>query len=169
MKPVYSNITYATGLHEGGMCMLFLLPKEWATSDPVIDFNTNKVLIPITVEALKEWIRVDVVKDTLEYIEKPKSNAAGVYYEITTGGLVNFHEPYFMQLLETLRYHEFIVITLDKRNQYRIIGNRTNGMLLQISHDEDAGNGGTSRTSLSLSMDVEKLPPYTIPISVSVS
>jgi len=169
MKPVYHNITPVTGPHIGGMCKLFLLPKEWAANDPVIDFNTNKVLTDLPVISGKTWLEVELVSDTLEYGEKPKTNANGDYYEISTGGLLNFHDADLLQLLETLRYHEFLVIAQDKKNQKRLIGNRTNGMLLQIGYDEDATNGGTSRVSISLTIDLESKPPYTNEVSFSVS
>lgn len=168
MKQVYSNITPSRNVHTGGIFNLQVVPREWVTNEIEIDFTTNTILTPLILEEGREWLTLQLVEDSLSYSEKPKSNAAGSYYEISTGGLLNYHDADLLQLLETLRYHEFIVLTKDKRKQYRLVGTITNGMILQITHDEDEQNGGTSRTGFSFAIDLEKLPPYYV-VSASSS
>jgi hypothetical protein len=169
MKPVYSNITPARTVHIGGIFNLQVVPREWLQSAPVIDFNTNTVLTPVVLQEDREWLTLQLVEDSLSYGEKPKSNANGSYYEVSTGGLLNYHDAELLQLMETLRYHEFIVVTKDKRKQYRIVGGIDNGMILQFTHDEDEQNGGTSRSGFSFTMDLEKSPPYYVVSSGSSS
>lgn len=169
MKPVYDHLQPATAVHQGGIFNLKVAPREWITTAPVIDFNSNTILTPVVFAEDRDWLTLQLVHDSLSYSEKPKTNSNGSYYEISTGGLLNYHDADLLQLLETLRYHEFMVLTMDKRKQYRLVGNLVNGMILQITHDEDEQNGGTSKTALSFSMEIEKAPPYYVVSASSAS
>lgn len=169
MKPVYSNVIPQRGPHIGGAVKLHLLPKEWLTADPVIDFSTNIVVTPLTLLSGKGFLTLDLVEDTLEYDEVPKSNAAGTYYEIQVSGVLNYIDAELLQLFETWRYHEFVVKTMDRNRQWRIIGNTENGMLFTWGSGQRSENGGTAQTTITLKMEVEKAPPYATVSSSSSS
>src|SRR5881392_728476 len=113
MKQVYGNIAFTTGAQVAGICEIKIAPREWLASDPVIDFATGKILTDLALTDDKEFLILTLTQDSYEYNEKPKNNRGGSYYEVSCNGTINDLDSTTQQMLESLRYHEFVAIIKD--------------------------------------------------------
>lgn len=160
MKPIYGNIEPATGALYSGICTLKIVPKEWVYSYIDIDFTSNTVLYePVLLED-KSWLIITLTEKSYEYTETPKYIKAGQYYEINFSGTTNDLSPELLQILETLKYHEFIAITKDRHGRQKLIGNNATGLILSISNKEENADGGTQTVTIQLSMENEFAAPF---------
>jgi len=169
MKPVYSNIEPSADVHKAGVVQLLLAPREWLSEAFEIDFSTNKVIDPVTFIAGRSWLQTEFAGESITYNENERYSDAGRYYEIVAAGVLNYLDEDLLQLIETLRYHEFVVVLMDRKKKYRIAGTYDKGMLLTVNSTERAEDGGEKRVSFSFAGEQEQLPPFYDYISPSVS
>lgn len=160
MKPIYGNIEPVTGASYSGICTLKIIPKEWVSSYIDIDFASNSVLYEPLLFEDKSWLIITLNEKSYEYSESPKYTKAGQYYEINFSGTINDMSPSLLQILETLRYHEFIAIIKDRHGRQKLIGTNAAGMVLSISNKEVNSDGGTQTVSIQLSMENEFAAPF---------
>jgi hypothetical protein len=107
------------------------------------------------------FITLDLIPDTYELEEKPKSNRGGTYYEVKLSGTVNDLTPENLAVLETLNYHEVIAIVTDRKKRMKVIGNETAALVFQVANKEDNGKqGGLQIVSIEMSMDAERKAPF---------
>lgn len=158
MKPVYSNVILAEGAHVAGICKLQLAPREWLEENIELDFDTGKITDAVNFIDDRDWLEIELTQESYEFDEKPKSNKSGSFYEISVAGILNKYTADAQQVLETYRYHEFIVLLTDKNNVQRLVGNEEKGMLLQHDHSNKSG-AGEERLDVSLLMESEATAP----------
>lgn len=160
MKPIYGNIQPTTGALYSGICTLKIVPKEWITSFIEIDFLTNTVIYePILKEGV-DWLIITLTEKSYEYAELPKTTKAGQYCEISFSGTTNNLSPEILQILETLKYHEFVAITKDRYGRQKLIGNNATGLTLSIGNKETNADGGTQTVTVALYMENEFAAPF---------
>ncbi len=158
MKPAYDNINLTYGVHEGGICKIEIAPMEWLSEKLTIDFATGTVHPPSLLEG-KEWLVVTLTPDSYSYVSSPKIGKAGSYYETEIGGVANDIDKSILQVLQTLRYHQFVVKALDLKKRQRICGDIDTGMILQITDANTNENGGKLSVGISLRAEHEKINP----------
>lgn len=161
MKPVYSNLTPTYGVHQGGVCKIEIAPIEWLSTKLIRDFANGCTVIPALIEG-KEWIVIEFTPDSYSYDEKPKTIKAGTYFETSVDGTSNDLDASTYQLLETLRYHQFIAIVTDRKKRKRICGTNETGMTMQIGNDNKNTDSGKLTVPVNLQYQNEKLNPFLI-------
>jgi len=160
MKPVYSHIEPSTAVHTAGIVKLLIAPREWLSEPFEKDFTNNKVLDAVAFLSGKTWLHIEMAGESIFFNETPKNSNAGEFYEVSTGGVLNYMDAALLQQLETMRYHEWVVVTMDRKKKYRIAGTYEKGMQLSVAHAERADDGGESRVTLQFFIETESLPPY---------
>jgi len=160
MKPAYSDIAPVTGGLVSGICAVKIIPREWIAEEIKIDFGTNKVLSQAVLFPNKNWLKLQLVESSYEFDEKPKSNKGGNYYETSLSGTSNDLSADLLQVLETLRYSEFVVIAMDRQKRYRIIGNQDAGMVMQITNKQTNNQGGNQVITIDFTIQTETLSPF---------
>lgn len=156
MKQAYTSLTPATGAHVAGIVSIALAPREWLAAEPVVDFNTGKILVPLSFVAGKSLLPFQLVPDGYDYTEKPKSNKSGSFYEVSCTGTLNALTPEGQQVLESLRYHELVAVVKDRKKRNKLIGTKTAGAVLQVGYRQNS----TEALTLELSIEVEERPPF---------
>ena len=147
MKLVYGDIQIATGIHVAGICSLYVVPKEWIAIDPVIDFDTGKVLTPVQLASGKFWIRMNLLEPTYLFTETPKDSKSGDYKEAALSGTLNYYSYDLQQILETLRRCELVALVTDLNQRRRLIGTSENGMIFRYSHMAKNSPGRRKRSN----------------------
>ncbi len=100
MKPVYSDININTGAHIAGICQILITPREWVATDTVIDFNTGRILEPVTLLDNKFWMLLNLIDNTYTYDENPKASKT-TSFEISCSGTLNNYHYALQQVLQT--------------------------------------------------------------------
>ena len=158
MKQVYENILLHEGSHIAGICKLQIAPREWLSSNIIIDFNTGKIKTAINFITGRNWLDIELTLPSFEFDEKPKSNKSGQYIELAVAGTINNFTASVQQVIETLRYSEFVVLLTDANNNMRLIGDAESGMVLSPDHSvKNAVN--EERLQLSFIMESETTAP----------
>lgn len=160
MKPVYTNLSNTTGAHIAGICTLQVAPREWLNADPIIDFNTGKVLAAVTLKTGKAWLTLDLLQDSYDYNEKPKSSKSGMFYEISLSGTLNNFPAEVQQVLESIRYNEVVAIVKDRNKRTKLVGNTAFAMLLTYTNKNTNNQGGTQSITIDMVMESEAPAPF---------
>lgn len=160
MKPVYSNITIATGARLAGIFQIQIAPREWLTVNPIIDFSTGKVLTPLSFIAGKSLLTLTFTPDSYNYEEKPKSSKGGDFYEVNVTGTINTVNEDLHQVLETMKRHELVTLVKDRKKRTRLVGSMDAGMQMKINYRQNNTNGGNEIATIDLLQDVEDSPPF---------
>ena len=160
MKQSYTSLKPATGLQVSGICLLQVAPREWLATDPVIDFTTGRVTTPLSFIAGKSLLTLELTADSYDYTEKPKSSRGGTFYDIGCVGTLNELTPESQQVLESLRHHELVLITKDRKKRLRLIGTKAAGCVLQVTYRQASTSGGVEVATIDLSMECEERPPF---------
>ena len=154
MNNTYSSIELSTGFYIAGLYKVIIAPREWLTETIDRDFNTGKVIKPVTLLALQ------FTPDTYEFSEKPKSGKQGPYFEVSIQGTANNISPKILQTLETYRYHEMIAILYDKKKRLKVVGNKENGLVFTFTNKESTTQGGLQLCEIDLNMLSEQAAPF---------
>lgn len=159
MKAIYSDLKYLQQLHSAGLVSMQITPREWLAADPVIDFETGRVLETIQLKPNRFWLSVQFTPASFSFAENPKDTKSGDYYEVSTGGLLNTFNYALQQVLETIRYSELVVTVKDKNKRRKIIGDTQAAMELKVTHTHQS-EPGIEKVQLDLTYSAEGLPPY---------
>jgi hypothetical protein len=159
MKSIYADIAPATGPHNGSICSVYVIPREWLAADPVIDFETGRVLIAAELKENKFWIRMDLLQQTYDFEETPKSNKSGDYKESALSGELNLYNYMIRQQLETLRRSQPVVLLTDMNKRRRLIGDTETGMIFSYNYSLK-NNPGEEKITINMIMESEDPAPY---------
>jgi len=159
MKTVYADIAPATGLHNGGICSVYVIPREWLDADPVIDFETGRVLTALPLKPGRFWIRLDLVEETYKFNETPESSKSGPYTKTALAGNLNYYNYMLRQQLETLRRSQPVVMLTDLNQRRRLAGDTETGMIFSYAYDLN-NNPGEEKVSVNMMMETEDPAPY---------
>lgn len=159
MKQVYANLSYLKQMHSAGLCGIQITPREWLVQDPVIDFESGRVLQAPALKSDKYWLYLQLTPPSYNYEENPKASKSGDYYEVSASGLLNSFNYQFQQILGTLRMHELVTVLTDRNQRRKIIGNSENAMKLAVTHTHN-NKPGEEKLSLDFACQCEALPPY---------
>ncbi len=160
MKLVYSDIAPAHGPHIAGICSVFVAPRQWLASNPLIDFETGKVLASVELQDNKFWIKIDLLPQTYLFDENHKDSKSGDFKETTLSGTLNFYNYNLQQQLETLRRCQLVVLLTDMNKRRRLIGGMETGMLFKYSHKVNNKNGREEDVQVDMIMDSEDPAPF---------
>lgn len=158
MKPVYESLPIKEGLHNGGICAIEIIPTEWLPANPVMDFNTGKIIS--VINPTNPWLLLSFIPRSYEYTETPKQSSSGTYYEITATGVLNNIDAAMRQRLETLQYHQHIIQLKDRAGNIKLIGTKDRGADVQITYNYSNTSGGMQTATFSLYFESEQSPPY---------
>lgn len=157
MKQVYGAIKQKTGVLNKGIVKIKVAAKEWVTNSVLIDFSTGAVITALTFSTGKGWKEIELAPYTYDYEEKPKLTKHGTVYEAIASGILNNNDTTTYQLIESIRYHELIVLCIDKVGDTKIIGNTEKGA--SIFFGQKTGSS-SEQISVSISLETDKLCPY---------
>lgn len=161
MIATYSNLKFTEGPYAAGISQIKVAPREWLLDGIEIDFTTGKVVREILLQNGFEFITLDLVPESYEFEEKPKSNRGGGFYEVKISGLLNDLTPEALAVLQTLRNHEVIAIVKDRKKRFKVVGDEAAALVLQFANKEDNGKqGGLQTVAIELNMDAEKVAPF---------
>jgi|SRR6185437_1803712 len=159
MKQVYADLAYLQEPHSAGLCSLQVTPREWLASDPVIDFESGRVMQTIPLQAGKFWLGMQLTQGSYYYLETPKNDKAGDSYVVTAGGLLNTFNYQFQQVLETMKQSELVAVLTDRNKRKKIIGDTAGGLKMVVTHSHK-NNPGEEKLSIDFTYQCEGLPPY---------
>lgn len=162
MKPVYGDIALAPGSHKGGIVSILVIPKEFVTANPVIDFATGIVTTALTLAAGAAWRQLIFTPYSYNFDESPKSSRPGSFFETTVKGTVNNLTPQLQQLLNTLRHHELMAQVIDREKNIKLAGNTERGMILQFNPTNTNAGGGVKTLPVTLTIQTEDPTPFYI-------
>lgn len=163
MQNVYSKISAAIGPHLAGICQIKIAPIEWMNTLLIIDFLTGSIKNNVSFIAGKNFISLELIPETYDYIEKPKTNKQGSFYEISLSANTNNISVENLQILNTYRHHQFILLAKNKQGQLKLIGNKDAGMIFNFGNKETNNNGGTQLVTVDFNMDLEDPAPFYAP------
>lgn len=159
MKNIYNNLAAIEGPHVAGICKVFAVPKHWLKEDPVMDFTTGRVVMPVELKPGKYWIEIELLSDTYIYSETTKESAAGDFFALSLTGTLNYSNYQLQQQLETLRRCELIVQLIDKNQRRKLAGDSQFAMQLRYSHTHK-NEPAEEAISVTLQMEAEDPAPY---------
>lgn len=154
MLQKYSSIKSIAGNHQGGICTIKIIPKEWLQRNWTVDFATGNIL-SINLVPGKDFIALNLISETYKFVENPKSNKSGTYYDISLSGNSNDIDSAALQALNTYRYHEWVVLFRDKKNRQRIAGNFTAGMIFEFNNAQENDGGGKQKLDIKFTIQQE--------------
>lgn len=160
MKSVYSDIKNISGEHIAGIVDIMITPREWLAADPVIDFETGKVLQALSLKTNKFFLLLQLANASYSYEEKPKASKSGDYYEISASADLNTFNYSIQQALETLRYSECIAVIRDRNKRRKLIGMGYSAMKLSVTHSHKNAPSSEEKVTLDLVYESEGLPPF---------
>ncbi|MBC7509368.1 MAG: hypothetical protein H7320_11580 [Ferruginibacter sp.] len=155
MKPVYSDIKLKTGGHSSGICKIEIASITTINADIVRDFATGSILLPVSLTGVLHSISFP--GNNLKYSEKAKASKAGDYYEISIQGTLSALDAEVKSILETLRFEKLLVIVSEPNKIKRLVGDRTDGMKLTYSNEN---NSSSSQIGIELFMNSELPAAY---------
>lgn len=155
----YGSIPLVGAVKKYGIASIFIAPREWLNNWDV-DFKTNEIWNNFVLKQDKYWLQLFFAPNSYDYDEEPKSNKGGSYKEIKATGIVNNMNPEILQILETLRYHECVVVLTDRLHQQRVVGSTYAAMVLNTAIKQNNNSSGTQDVTVSLTMDCEESPVY---------
>lgn len=148
-----------TGVLKSGIVTLQVAPREWIDTVIEVDFDSGKIKTAVSFITGKDWLTLAFASKSYDYNDTPKSNKSGAYREITAAGILNNYDADVQQVIDTLRYHELVVMLMDKNKRIRLIGNTEAGMAFSAGDIiKNAANQDT--VSVSLIMECEDHPPF---------
>jgi hypothetical protein len=159
MKNIYSNLEAIGGEHKAGICKILAAPKHWLKDDPITDFATGRVMLPVELQPGKYWIEIDLIPETYIYNESSKESAAGDFFAISLTGTLNFFNYQLQQQLETLRRCELVLQLTDKNKRRKLTGNTQFAMQLRYSHLHK-NEPAEQSIAISLQMEAETPAPF---------
>lgn len=160
MKPAYNSIATIKGAVNGGICSIQIAPREWLNAAPVVDFLTGKITTPITFITGKDWLNIEFIPQSHNYEENEKLSKSGKYFEIKFSGIINYADASLQQVLETMRYNQFIIKLIDRNKKIKIIGLPFSAMLPLLSNKSLNTSFGNQYTEFSFSLNSENAPPF---------
>ena len=160
MKSAYGDINSSKAMHTGGICTMLISPREWLLTDPVIDFETGRIISPVQLASGKLWLKLDLVPRDFYFEENEKSNKSGPYVEIIAGGILDVYNYVLQQMLETLRYCELAVIITDRNKRRKIVGNTQAGMTIRKFHRIKNNPAGEETIKMDMVMECEDPAPF---------
>lgn len=160
MKQVYSNFDLATGPHEGGICKVTFIPREWVAERVQPDFLTGIVTGPLELADSRNWIELNLVDETYDFQEKPKTSKNGDYFETSISGDSNILDSSMIQKLESIRNHEVIAIVMDKKKNMRIVGHNDKAMKFSYGIRETNNQAWYNKVSIELTIQMPTSSPY---------
>jgi hypothetical protein len=160
MKKVYDSLRPAEGVHNGGVIKIEVVPKEWLSNEIEIDFNTGTVNQEIGLITGKSLLTLQLIEDSYEFEERPKSGSAGTFFEISISGLLNTVTAEVLQQLESLRQHELVVICTDRDKLKRIVGTKESAMIFQFGNSNRNNSAGKKEVQISMFYQSERTAPF---------
>ncbi len=136
MKQLYGQIKPITGGYIAGIYTIKILPVEWLVTKWKPSFK-HGVVPDIFIEEGRDLLSIDLIQNTYKYTEKPKQANSGTYYDISLTGTSNDIDQDTMQILNTYRYHQWLVLLTDTNKRIKIIGNKDAGLIFSFDNDED--------------------------------
>lgn len=155
MKPVYDNIKLKTGAQNSGICKIEIAPISSISIDIEPDVRTGEVKTPVALTG--SLYLLEFLKDSCKFKEPVKSSKAGDYYEISIIGTLSALDASVRNILETLRFEKLMVILTEPEKTKRIIGNKTHGMELKYSTEN---NSSASQIVIELFLSSATTAPY---------
>lgn len=136
MKPVYNEIFPATGAQLGGFCKISIMPVEWLNKPWKPNFNTD-VVPDIDILPGKDLITLNLLLPTFKYSERPKRAKGTDIYDLSLTALTNDIDQQTLQVLNTYRYHQWLIIFKDIKHRTKIAGNKYAGFFFDFGNEED--------------------------------
>jgi hypothetical protein len=160
MKQVYSDIKYQKQIHSAGLWYLQITPREWLAKDPVVDFETGRVLEALQVINDKFFLSLELTPPSYDYKSIPKATKSGNIYNISLSGLLNTFNYSLQQVLESIKYSELVVVLTDRNKRRKVIGDTQSGMELSITHTHKNAPRGEEQIQLDFTYTSNNQPPY---------
>ena len=160
MKDVYDNLLLKPGATNAGISKIHVIPKQWLSSNIIVDFATGTVKDAISLFAGKSLIEFQFTPLSYDYEEKPKSSKSGSFINVSISGLINDVDDQQLQVIESFRYSELVVIAMDRKRRKRIIGNQEYGMIFSFDNKNSNNPNGIQKAQISLILDSEYYPPF---------
>lgn len=160
MKSAYSDIKNLPSNQVAGICNIVITPREWLQVDPVVDYDTGKVLTTPILKTNRFWMLLNLAPRSYDYTEAPKVNKSGDYYEIAASGAINTYNYSLRLVLQTLRNSEFVAIVRDRNKRRRIVGNTVAALKLKTAYRQKNSPSGDENLEITLSMDAEDPAPF---------
>lgn len=159
MKPVYKNIEAATGVHIGGVYSIKIAPIEWIADLFTPDFNTGKIFALPNLLPGYNWLIIDAVKPTFDFAEVDKVSPGGVFTETNITGNNNCLTAAGLETINTIRYHQLVILCTDTEGNTRIVGNKETGGIIQFSSINSNKQGGEKNLQFKISHESERPAP----------
>jgi len=158
--PALADLKSTYGSNKGGICYFEFCPKEWVAADLVMNPLQHTVTSSLQLLAGKTLLRADCLADSAGFSEKQKENKPGSFFEQKLSGVINKDELEKSLQLDTLRFHELVIIYYDKNGKKKIIGNRQHGMNVSSALEVEPTTAGKSFYLLELTHQTEHLSPF---------
>ena len=160
MKPAYASISNKTGAVNGGICSIKIAPRDWLSAAPVVDFISGKITTAITFISGKDWLSIEFIPQSYDYDETEKASKSGRFYEIKISGIINYCDADLQNVLETMRYNQFIMKVMDRDKKINIIGLQSAALIPLIARKNTNASSGTQYTNFSFTFETENAPPF---------
>ncbi len=160
MKDVYDNIELKSGSTNAGISKIQIVPKQWLNTDIAIDFATGSVVNAISLISGRSLHELVFAPLTYDFEEKPKSSKSGQVISVSISGLINDLDAPTLQVLETFRMNELVVIATDRNRRKRIVGSKEYGMLFSFDNKQSNSPNGNLRAQITMNFDSEFYPPF---------
>jgi hypothetical protein len=160
MKQVYGDIQLKPGSTNAGISKIQVAPKEWLSGDLVIDFSTGVISTAIGLLSGKSFYEFEFAPLSYDYDEKPKTVKNNPAIGTTISGLINDLDKDQLQIIETLRRNELIVIATDRQRRKRVVGNQEYGMILTFENKNANNPNGNQKAQITLNFESESYAPF---------
>ena len=160
MKPSYDNLILKPGVANAGLSKIQIAPKEWLSAPLVFDFSTGAILTAIALTSGKSFYELQFTPFSYDFDEKNKTNKSGDYIETTIQGQINDLDQNQLQVIETFRRSELIVLATDRQKRRRVIGNQEYGMIFSFDSKNTNNPNGALTAKVSLVFDSESYSPF---------
>lgn len=153
MKQAYSEISPATGAIMANICTIHIMPVEWLAKSWKPLFTTG-IVPDVNIVPGKYLIEISLVQPTYNLQEKNRTAKGIDTYELSFTAETNELSAETMQVLNTYRYHQWLIIYKVAENKYKIAGNKNAG--LYFSYDNlHTNERNEQRIAVSFAMQAE--------------
>lgn len=156
MKYDPTNILNGSGANAGGLCSLVFVPKQWISTDAIIDETNNTMKYGAGLTGGAAWLSAKFLQDTLRYTEQQEFTEEGHKFKHIITGVINGDSPENNTLLNALPFGEYVVIYTSRNGNRRYFGNKNKGMMLSATFNTDAEFAGKEAYTITFSLETSE-------------
>jgi hypothetical protein len=131
-------------IQPGGICFSTFCKWEDVEIWPQADPQTGILVTSLVLKPNTTWMRLEPINRGRNFLENPQSDDKGDFVDMSLNGLIPGNNYFLHAAIQSMRYHQYVVIFRERNGMYRMMGDRNSGA--EFVWDYNSGDTTTSRS-----------------------